>query len=53
MAFKPNYRQQRAERTKAKKERQEEKLQRQQERTAQRKADTTTSHHPESEGEQN
>lgn len=38
MAFKPNYRQQRAERGKAKRAKQEEKLKKKEERTAQRKA---------------
>ena len=38
MAFKPNYNQQRAERTRLKQAKREEKLKQQQERTAQRKA---------------
>jgi hypothetical protein len=50
MAFKPNYRQQRAERDRAKKARQQKKLEEQQERTAKRKAaDPATS----TESEQN
>jgi hypothetical protein len=44
MAFKPNYRQQRVERDRAKKARQQKKLEEQQERTAKRKAsDPSTS----------
>ncbi len=39
MAFKPNYNQQRAERTRAKDQKKQKKLQRQQETTAKRKAD--------------